>query len=594
MKANVSQGLLHASIFNSRIKSRNTTKSERWIGYFAGPAGAIMFNAIIISYLNIYYTDVLNLGPVSNGLFLILFPIISKIFDAITNVIMGAVIDKTRSRQGKARPWILISAPLVALTGILLFIVPTSNKVIQLVWIVLSYNLYYGFAYSIYNMSHYLMVPLSTRNVRQRNQLSVFTNIANVAVTGMFIALVFTMVIYPLMRDHTSLWIPIMSAFSILAFPLIILEYYFTKERVTEENMYSRAEMTVPVKEQLKSMFHSKYWLLILAFQFLFQFVTQVTNLSGMYFFNWVLAPTYDKGANMSALVNIIGGFPLGIGMFAAWPLAKRFGKRNITLVGFALSVIGTGICLLAPSSLPIILIGKIVQSFGSIPIMYVFSALFADVLDHIEWQSNFRCDGMAASFINVIITVCFGFGTGFFNGLLALSGYVSPEVQKGMGIAIKNMSQSQSVQNAIAFSWLGLPIIAFTLLFIVTYFLDVEKYIPQAHKEILERHKAACEARGEKWLEPELRGKLEQEKIDKESMESFKMEMKEKCKKNQRLNYDKIVADYIEKEAKAKAKREEEDAKNTKKDAAYDAKLAAIKEKKAVRKASNKSKKAS
>ena len=75
----------------SRIKSNEVTKSEKWLGYLVGPAGALLFNAVLASYLNVYYTDVLKLTPLWGGAFLTIFPIVSKVIDAITNIIMGTI-----------------------------------------------------------------------------------------------------------------------------------------------------------------------------------------------------------------------------------------------------------------------------------------------------------------------------------------------------------------------------------------------------------------------------------------------------------------------------------------------------------------------
>lgn len=101
----------------SRIDNENVTPKEKWLGYLLGPAGALLLNAVLATYLNVYYTDVLNLTPLWNGLFLTIFPIISKVIDAVTNIVMGQVIDRTRTAQGKARPWLLLSAVLVPITG---------------------------------------------------------------------------------------------------------------------------------------------------------------------------------------------------------------------------------------------------------------------------------------------------------------------------------------------------------------------------------------------------------------------------------------------------------------------------------------------
>ena len=156
-------------LFDSKIKSANTEGKEKVWGYFVGPMFMCMaYYGIAGTYLTQFYTDVLGLS----GVVLTMMPVFSKIFDAITNIIMGRIIDKTKTRQGKARPWILISGVLIMLTGIMLYNVPRASQSVQLVWIVISYNLFFAFAYTIYNMSHTLMVPLATRNTRQRDSLA--------------------------------------------------------------------------------------------------------------------------------------------------------------------------------------------------------------------------------------------------------------------------------------------------------------------------------------------------------------------------------------------------------------------------------------
>ena len=184
-------------LFASRVRTQEVSGRERWLGYLLGPMGALLLNAVLNTYLNVYYTDVLGLTGFWGGAFLVVFPIISKIIDAVTNILMGYIIDRTRTSQGKARPWLLISAPLVTVTGVLLFTVPNASAGVQAVWVMVSYNLFYSIAFTIYYMSHNLMVPLSTRDTTQRGKLSVFNQIANIMMTGILVALIFPMVIMP-------------------------------------------------------------------------------------------------------------------------------------------------------------------------------------------------------------------------------------------------------------------------------------------------------------------------------------------------------------------------------------------------------------
>lgn len=258
--------LLARPLFQSRINSVNVSPKEKWLGYLLGPAGALLLNAVLATYLNVYYTDVLKLTHIWGGEFLVIFPIVSKIIDAVTNVVMGYIIDRTHTPAGKARPWLLLSAPLLTVTGILLFTVPSSSETVQVVWVMVSYNLFYSFAYTIFNMSHNLMVPLSTRDTTQRGGLSVFNQIATIMMSGILVALVFPMVIMPMIGVDQGKWITLMSALSILALPLTLLEYYFTKERVTLEEHSAGVEKTVSFPKQLKAIFTDKYMLLIYAY----------------------------------------------------------------------------------------------------------------------------------------------------------------------------------------------------------------------------------------------------------------------------------------------------------------------------------------
>lgn len=467
---------------SSRIRSENVTAKEKWLGYLLGPAGALLLNAVLATYLNVYYTDVLKLTGVWGGAFLVVFPIISKIVDAITNVAMGYIIDRTRTKEGKARPWLLLSAPLLAVTGILLFTVPSGSETVQVIWLMVSYNLFYSFAYTIFNMSHNLMVPLSTRDTTQRGSLSVFNQIATIMMSGILVALVFPMVIMPAIGADKSKWIVLMSVLSILALPLTLLEYFFTKERVTLENQGTE-EAAIPFRAQLKAIFTDRYMLIIYAYFLIYTFGTSIKNLSLVYFCNYVLG-TYNDGITQT-LISVIGGIPMGIGIFAVWPLAKKFGKRNVTLVGFILYAIGSAVCWLFPTNMVIMLVGQFIKNIGGLPCSYVFMALFADVLDHVEWRSGIRCDGIAMSVYNIIAVAMVGICTGIFNGMLSQSEYVAPSVVGGVTVAAE---QSAAVKSAITFGFVGLEVITGIILAVLLVFLNVEKNIDKEQAEIKAR----------------------------------------------------------------------------------------------------------
>ena len=479
------QKLMERRAFRSKIHSPDVRPAEKWLGYLLGPAGALLLNAVLATYLNVYYTDVLKLTSLWGGAFLVVFPILSKIVDAFTNVIMGYVIDRTRTAQGKARPWLLLSAPLLAITGILLFTVPQNSQTVQAVWVMVSYNLFYSFAYTIFNMSHNLMVPLSTRSTTQRGGLSVFNQIATIMMSGILVALVFPMVVMPVIGADRVKWITLMSILSILALPLTLLEYYFTRERVTEE-VQSAGEEQISFAAQLKAIVSDRYMLLIYGYFLVTTVSTSIKNISLVYFCNYVLG-AYNDGVTQT-LISVIGGIPMGIGIFAVWPLAKKFGKRNVTVVGCLLIALGSAVCWMFPTDMTMMLIGQFIKNMGGLPGSYVFMALFADVLDHLEWKTGFRSDGLAMSLYNIIAVAMVGICTGIFNGMIAQAGYVAPELVNGVTVAAE---QSQAVKSAFTFGFVGLETITGLIEAGLLLFLGVEKSIGKKQAEIKARREA-------------------------------------------------------------------------------------------------------
>ena len=506
---------LFAHLPASRVTSPTVTRREKWFGYLLGPAGALLLNAVLATYLNVYYTDVLNLTPLWGGVFLTVFPIVSKIIDAITNIVMGQIIDHTRTKEGKARPWLLVSAPLVTVSGILLFTVPESNDTVKALWVMLSYNLFYSLAYTIFNMSHNLMVPLSTRDGTDRGGLSVFNQITTIMMSGIIVALIFPMVVMPMIGVDKAKWIAIMSVLSILVLPLTLLEYYFTKERVTEESIHADRETALSFAQQLRLIFTDRYMVLMYAYFLIYTVGTVLKNLGLMYYCNYMLG-TYNDGVTQM-LVSVIGGIPMGIGIFAVWPLAKRFGKRNVTMVGFALYSLGSLICWLFPTNLVVVLIGQFIKNMGGLPSAYVFMAIFADCLDHLEWKTDLRVDGAAMSIYNIIAVAMVGIMTGVFNWMLAKAHYMAPITAGSIAEASQYLSanglqpqlaleslkaaadgsitvamqQAPAVYRVITFAFLGLEVFTGLALVVILFFVDVEKKIGAEQAEIKARREA-------------------------------------------------------------------------------------------------------
>lgn len=557
MSSTKKRGMFSSKIFDSKITSANTQNSERWLGYFLGPCFLyMMYYAVAGSYLTQFYTDVLGI----TGVFLTFMPLFSKIFDAVTNIVMGRIIDKTRTKQGKARPWILLSGILIAITGCMLYAVPRASYQVQIIWIIVSYNLFFAFAFTIYNMSHTLMVPLSTRNTKQRDTLALLTSTGTSMLPGLLVTIIMPIMIraFGVGADSQGTWISMMSILSILAIPATLIEYYFTKERVTEENMDAEGDgpaQTIPFSRQLKACFADKYWLMIMAFWAIYQVFNYLSTNSMLYYCNWVLGNSVDSGTGLQVLVNAIGQAPLGIGIIILWPLVRKFGKRWVMQIGFVIGAAGCLVVLLNPGNLGAVLGGMVVKSIGALP-TYVIAAQLAEALDHIEWKNGFRADGFSASVNSILITVAAGVGQSIILGGINGFGYIAPSSTAEV------IAQPDAMKTFFAWCFVGIPMVGYLLGALIMTFYDVESKMPQITADIIARHKAEAEARGEVYISPEEKAAAEQELLEKKAEEKRIEELKEKCAKKG-LNFEEEEAKY---QAKLAAKKAKEEAKAAKK----------------------------
>ena len=545
---------------DSRIKSANTKASEIWLGYFGGPMLLYMaYYSIAGAYLTQFYTDVLGLA----GGFLTMMPIISKVIDAITNIIMGRIIDKTRTRQGKARPWVLISGVMIAITGCLLYAVPQASYQVQIVWIVVSYNLFFAFAFTIYNMSHTLMVPLSTRNTKQRDTLALVQNAGMNMLPGLLSSVIMPFLVakFGVGLAAQGNWMMFMSVLSILALPATLVEYFFTKERITEEEMAGGKtddSDAVPFMKQITACFKDRYWIIIMGFIAVYEIANILQTNSMLYYCNWVLADSVDGGKALQASLNALGQAPLGIGVFVLWPLVNKFGKRRVMQVGFVIAAVGSLGVLFAGSNFGMVIACMMLKSVGAIPTM-VMAAMMAESLDHVEWKNGYRADGFSSAVRSIIFTVSAGIGQTIILGGIASRGYIVPESSAQI------IQQPDAMRGFFSMCFAGAPLFMYIIGAILMFVFDVEKKIPQISADITARHRAEAEARGEVYYSAEEKAAMEQAEQDRKAEENRIRELKEHCAKKG-LDFNVEEAKYQAKLAEKKAKEEAKAAKKKKK----------------------------
>ena len=485
--ANQKEGFWSTPLTSSLVKSQDVKLPEMLFGYFIGPFGALLSSGIFTSFLNKYFTDVLRLDT---G-FLSALQLVSTLLIVAANLIVGQLIERTRALAGKARPWVLLSALTLSVSSVLMFIVPFEGMA-KMVWVAIAYNLYYAVAYPIYNTANSTLIPVSTRDSKQRATLASFTNVAGLGVMGVG-SMVFPMLVSNVMKEDQNMWFLVMLGVAIFSGLTIYLQFKFTRERVTEEGMSSSGSAAQPktasMGEQLKAVTSEKWWWIAILFYLVFQWSGAMKNGSMSYFCQWVVDSSMlggDYGAAQS-LLAVLGAIPMAAAAAVVVPLANKFGKRVVTIAGMAVGVIGGVIAGLGNGNIIPVAIGVALKCLGSSPACYLILAMLADVIDHIEFTSGIRTDGLTMSIYSSVMVAATPVCNAIFMAMLGGSGYVAPPEDAAAAAA---MTQSAAVQSTIGVSYIWIETIAYAACAGLMLLWTVEKNLPEEQKAIAERKK--------------------------------------------------------------------------------------------------------
>lgn len=346
------------------------------IGYGAGQLGMNAINAVLGSFLIIYFT---NAALLDAGIIATIIAV-SKVFDGISDLIMGNIVDRTKSRFGKARVWMMRMCIPFAVTTVLLFTVPSNwPDMAKYVYVFIFYNLVNAVCYTAMLVPYYSMISLMTKNAYERGMLGniqqIFQTLANVIINSVFIAMLTMFTdnaenIYT-QRAFTITMIIISSAMVILS----LICFFFTKERVKDEAastedggaQASKAAATNPLKA-FKALITNRYWVVMFFAMFAIMFVTP--------FF------------------------------------MKKFGKANIYKLGIALMTLGfLGFGLFA-HSLPTIILFNALKGIGLGMSGGMAMGMVADTITYSRLKSGIDPVGMGNAAMSASQKLGLGLGT--------------------------------------------------------------------------------------------------------------------------------------------------------------------------------------
>lgn len=467
------------------------------IGFSLGDGAAnFIFQTIMLLQLS-FYTDTYGLTAASAAtLFLI-----ARLWAAVCDPIFGALADRTHTRWGKFRPWILWTAVPFGILGYLAFTTPEMGSSGKIVYAYVSYFLLLT-VYSANNNPYSALSGVITGNMAQRTSLSSFrfvvVTLATLAIQG------FTLPMVNHFGQGSSAkgYQITMGIFSVLAVIFFFITFFTTKERVSPP-----PHQKTSLKQDLSDLIRNRQWIIMFVVFFLMFIFLSMRNSILLYYFKYYLniasqkeflmdldkvlfglistigmtGASTDIAGNTFSIINIISQLAAILGIALSNFLAKRFGKRDVFRNWLSIAaVIAILFMIVPPNSIMLTFVLSVLFNFSWGVTMPLPWAMMADVADYSEWKNNRRATGIVFAGIVVGLKVGMAIG-GFLAGfLLSQYGYVS------------NVEQTTSALEGIRLTVSVYPSIAIVLCVIVLFIYSINKKTEdKMQDELAERRKS-------------------------------------------------------------------------------------------------------
>jgi glycoside/pentoside/hexuronide:cation symporter, GPH family len=401
-------------------------------GYAAGDVASNLYFQTFLYFILIYYTDVVGL---SAGAVATMFAV-SRLWDAANDPVMGAIADRTNTRWGRFRPYLLwVAVPFAAL-GFLAFTTPNFDTTGKLIYAYITYNLLM-MAYTAINVPYAALMGVITPNSLER------TSLASYRFVGVFIAalivqgLSLQLVRYFGQGDQARGWQMTMATLGVVAVALFFTTFATTRERVAPA-----PRQKSDVRGDLKALFANKPWLLIGgATLFQLGFIA-VRSASIAYYFKYYvqdqLLPVVGGASPVSfetlaSTFMVSGGLvTIGATMLTRW-FAQWFGKGTAYVGFLALSVVAQALFFfVSPENVLVMFALNILVSFAWGPVSALQWSMYTDAADHLEWTTGRRLTGLLMAASLFALKIGLAIGGWFVGGVLAYSGYVANQAQTG------------------------------------------------------------------------------------------------------------------------------------------------------------------
>ena len=443
------------------------TKKERpygvtngWekLAYALGDLGSNFVWTFCSSWLTLYYTDsVLMAAGLIGTVMLVL-----RLADGVSDIIFGAMIEKTHTKMGKARPWFGGSIIPLVIIQLLVYNVPSGlSDGAKLVWIIITYFLLTVVAYTINNLSYHAMLSRFSLDPADRNKVS--------SVRGIFafLAGLLLSILTPILLNSNGgsksqhAWTITALVFSIACLVLQTITFFGIKEKISCVDEREKTEASQgELKRGIQALLHTKYFYISIIVFVCTYILNGLVLATHVYYTRDVLG-----NADFYSIVAVISVFATIIGISVAPKLFEKMGKQKTLIISSVIYMIGCIVGIMGAMQLTMVLVATVITGLGLAPYVAGIFTFAPDIVDLLEKQTGTRYEGLVTSVNSV--------GTKVGTGLAAAA--------LGWGLQIGGYNGSLDVQNASVLKAeivlvYGVPVVMCILCIIAMSRWDIDK----------------------------------------------------------------------------------------------------------------------
>lgn len=447
-----------------------------------GIGGGFATNAVnlfIAAFLIVFYTEIMHVNPgiaasVIGG---------SKLLDGVSDLVAGRIIDKTHSKFGKTRIWLLRMIPATVAALFLIYLMPSGlTGAAQVVYIFITYNLASTVCYTLTYVAFMTLNGLMTRDQKSRGLNGGINMVGNVIASLLGNATIITL-LHALSNDPSyspygdrAGWIKLLAIWMLVGAAAQLLIVFGTRERVKEgvrEEDAGSQEMKkreVPFLTTMKALVTNKYWIYNIIICICINFLMGATGSTTSYYMTYVVGD-----AGFYQIYSTVNTLAMLVAMLAGFGTMAKFGKRNSVFAGLAVRAVGSLLPIFSSSKI-VLLAAGIAGGIGYGIAGCAFASMIQDVLTYGEWKNGFSMIGMgnaANSFCNKVGN---SLGTIVLGWVMSFSGYVA-------GAA----SQTAAAQNGLRVMFIILPVVFSVIAAIAAWLYDLDKIYPKISADLKE-----------------------------------------------------------------------------------------------------------